>query len=139
MKLADQVKAIQLNHPSWSFQESWNHLETTRPELFVQTERKPLTRDPRLAKEFAKHKRLEDSQKSEAIDLHVERLSKIHKLMKERKLDFTTAFTQVCQEENAKKAAAATTSVPATVGGTGKTFLVQSIECGRQIDFGAES
>jgi hypothetical protein len=35
--LAEEIKAVRTAHPSWSFQESWNFLETTRPALFAQS------------------------------------------------------------------------------------------------------
>lgn len=35
--LTEEIKAVRDAHPSWSFQESWNFLETTRPALFVQS------------------------------------------------------------------------------------------------------
>jgi hypothetical protein len=37
MKLADEVKAVQTSHPGWTFQQSWDFLGKTRPELFVQS------------------------------------------------------------------------------------------------------
>ncbi len=56
----------------------------------------------------------------------------LNKLMKERNLDFTTAFTLVCEEENGLKTTPATatrSAAPtATVKKTGELMLVCAIE-----------
>ena len=71
--LADEAKRIQANHPGMSFERAWDKVMREHPELlrtnaagaFAKTltvihAQEPLTRDPRLAKEFAKHKKLEE-------------------------------------------------------------------------------
>jgi hypothetical protein len=140
MKLLDEVRAEQAKRPGWTFERTWTHLQIVRPEIFVQAHKPLKTRDPRLDKEFATHKGLEDSRTSQSIDLHAERLKKINARMKAQKLDFTTAFSQVCKEENDLKAKPATASVPTRIvpPAEPKVYLVQSIESGRQIDFGPD-
>jgi hypothetical protein len=33
MSLQTEIQAVQLSHPGWSFQESWDHLMSVKPEL----------------------------------------------------------------------------------------------------------
>jgi hypothetical protein len=35
--LDDEIQAVRKRHPSWSFQESWNHIMAVRPELETST------------------------------------------------------------------------------------------------------
>jgi hypothetical protein len=96
--------------------------------------------DPRIAQEMGKHRRLEDSRQSGAAGGHVDRMSKIRKLMTEKNLTFDAAFTMICQQESAAKAAPTTASVLGHVASPTEpeTYLVSAIESGCQIDFGED-
>jgi hypothetical protein len=102
---------------------------------------KPLTTQaPQVAQEMARHKKLDDSRKSDAIGDHVDRMVKIRKLMTEKNWDFDQAFSETCRQENAAKTAPITASVLGHVAPPAEpeTYLVSGIDCGRQIDFGED-
>jgi hypothetical protein len=98
-------------------------------------------KDPRVVQELAKHAKMDETRKSDAVDSHVGRLAQIRKLMTEKNLTFDAAFTMVCQQESAGKSAPTTASVLARVAPPAEpeTFLVQGIECSRDIDFGEDA
>ena len=105
MTLDAEVRAVADAH-NWSFQQAWEYLQATQPALFKGSSGKPVEKDPRIAQEMARHKKLSDVRQSNSAGEHVERLAKIRKLMADNpEMTFDAAFTQICQEENQAKAA----------------------------------
>jgi hypothetical protein len=124
--IGSAAKLIKALNPTLSFEESWRRAEALHPEFVRARADAPSNpgtpKDPQVAQEMAKHKKLSDSRQSAAAGEHVDRMAKIRKLMLEDpKLTFNAAFTQICKQENEAKAA------PATAG-RARTTSVSTVE-----------
>jgi hypothetical protein len=128
--LADEVKAVQRSHPGWSFQESWDHLMSVKPEIArstAESNRRQAKLSPAREKEArAQYKHVE----SIARRL----LQRNPGLTMGRALEMTRYALPKVQADIKELL-----RQPVAAVETGKTFLVQSIESGRQIDFGVDS
>jgi hypothetical protein len=88
MKLADEVKAVQTSR-GWTFQQSWDFLGKTRPELFVQSS----VESNRIAAKMAPEKEQEARSKFEHVEAIARRL-----MQRNSKLTFGAALeiTRTC-------------------------------------------
>jgi hypothetical protein len=117
--IGSAAKLVHAQNPTWTFERSWNHAVAVYPQFVRARKEEPrdpgTPKDPQVAQEMAKHKKLSDSRQSASAGEHADRLAKIRKLMSENpKLSFDAAFTQICQQENAAKAAPATATLTRT-------------------------
>jgi hypothetical protein len=101
-------------------------------------------KDPRVAEELAKHKKLDDARQADAIDTNVDRLKKIRKLMVDKNWTFDQAFSEICRQEGEAKKTEVTSETQTAhahvePAAEPKIFLVRAIECGRELEYGLES
>lgn len=87
--LDQEVKAVQAEHPGWTYERSLALAVCAR-------ENSQMGKDPKLAKELARHGKQEKALGANNSDLHTERLVAIRKLRAQNpKLTFDQAFVQV--------------------------------------------
>jgi hypothetical protein len=60
MSLADEIQAVRKLHPSWSFEQSWNHVMTVKPGSDAST-----AESNRVAAKLAPQKEKEAREKAE--------------------------------------------------------------------------
>jgi hypothetical protein len=124
--ISDEVKAVRKLHPSWSFEQSWNHVMALNPELEASW-----AESNRVAAKLAPQKEKEALAKFEHVEAIASRL-----MERNRKLTFGAALeiTRNCLPRvQADIRDLLRQSVKAEEP---KTYLVQSMESGRRIDFG---
>jgi hypothetical protein len=129
MSLQSEIQAVRKLHPSWSFEQSWNHIMALRPELMAES-----SESNRVTARLAPQKEKEARAKFEHIESIARRL-----MQRDPKLTFGVALeiTRNCLPRvQAEIADLLRQPVKAEEP---KTCLVQGIESGREIDFGAES
>jgi Mu-like prophage I protein len=107
--IGEAAKLVHAQHPTWSFQESWDHAEAVYPALVRSSTLNPLHPDPRITQEMGKITKLGGTSKTATVADHLGRLAKIRKLMADHPgMDFDSAFTDICRQENEAKKEATT-------------------------------
>jgi hypothetical protein len=127
--IGDEVKAVRKLHPSWSFEQSWNHVMALKPELEASS-----AESNRVAAKLAPQKEQEARSKFE----HVEAIAR-QLMQRNRKLTLGAALeiTRTCLP--GVQAGIKDLLRQSVKAEEPKTYLVESIETGRQLDFGEYS
>jgi hypothetical protein len=126
--LSDEVNLVRAANPSWDFQTAWDHITKTQPWRFSKSV--PMNR---LEAKAIPQKEQEARSKFE----HIEAVAK-GLMVRDRRLTFGRALeiTRTCLPRvQADMADLLRQSVKAEEP---KTYLVRSIDCGRQLDFGED-
>jgi hypothetical protein len=127
--LSDEVKVVRAANPSWDFQTAWDHIAKTQPWRFSKS-----VEMNRLEAKLAPQKEEEAREKFAKVESIARRL-----MQRNSKLTFGAALeiTRTCLPGvQAEMADLLRQSVKTEEP---KTYLVESIETGRQLDFGEES
>jgi Mu-like prophage I protein len=88
-------------------------------------------KDSRVVQELAKHKKLEESRKSTSIDVHVDRLAKVRKLMAEKNWSYDQAFTEICRQESGATAKACLVTAQLAIEFDGLPAAIQYMPAGK--------
>ena len=122
--LSDEVKLVRAANPGWDFQTAWNHITKTQPWRFSKS-----TEMNRLEAKLAPQKEEEAREKFAKVESIARRL-----MQRNSKLTFGAALeiTRACLLR-------VESEIKELLRSRVQADLVESIETGRQIDFGEES